>query len=78
MHQSIEISMKKQIENACKHSGHGSFSDSAMLNNVVGHLLHSFILVPYHGWYQLLLYTLSLSLYISPTYFYCTPTKLML
>uniref|UniRef100_A0A0E0F1A2 Fatty acid desaturase domain-containing protein n=1 Tax=Oryza meridionalis TaxID=40149 RepID=A0A0E0F1A2_9ORYZ len=30
--------------------GHGSFSDSAMLNNVVGHLLHSFILVPYHGW----------------------------
>nr|ABA91057.2 Omega-3 fatty acid desaturase, chloroplast precursor, putative, expressed [Oryza sativa Japonica Group] len=46
MHQSIEISMKK----ACKHSGHGSFSDSAMLNNVVGHLLHSFILVPYHGW----------------------------
>ncbi|XP_066334784.1 fatty acid desaturase DES3-like isoform X1 [Miscanthus floridulus] len=30
--------------------GHGSFSDSATLNSVVGHLLHSFILVPYHGW----------------------------
>ncbi|KAL6597534.1 hypothetical protein ACP70R_046974 [Stipagrostis hirtigluma subsp. patula] len=30
--------------------GHGSFSDNAMLNSVVGHLLHSFILVPYHGW----------------------------
>ncbi|XP_006664265.1 fatty acid desaturase DES3-like [Oryza brachyantha] len=30
--------------------GHGSFSDSTMLNSVVGHLLHSFILVPYHGW----------------------------
>ncbi|KAG9143501.1 hypothetical protein Leryth_016487 [Lithospermum erythrorhizon] len=30
--------------------GHGSFSDSATLNNVVGHILHSSILVPYHGW----------------------------
>ncbi|CAI0461488.1 unnamed protein product [Linum tenue] len=30
--------------------GHGSFSDSRMLNNVVGHILHSSILVPYHGW----------------------------
>lgn len=30
--------------------GHGSFSDSSTLNNVVGHVLHSFILVPYHGW----------------------------
>lgn len=30
--------------------GHGSFSDNATLNSVVGHLLHSFILVPYHGW----------------------------
>ncbi|KAK8447113.1 hypothetical protein SEVIR_8G002200v4 [Setaria viridis] len=30
--------------------GHGSFSDSATLNSAVGHLLHSFILVPYHGW----------------------------
>jgi hypothetical protein len=32
-------------------SGHGSFSDNAALNSVVGHLLHSFVLVPYHGWY---------------------------
>jgi omega-3 fatty acid desaturase (delta-15 desaturase) len=30
--------------------GHGSFSDSVLLNNVVGHILHSSILVPYHGW----------------------------
>ncbi|CAI0392475.1 unnamed protein product [Linum tenue] len=30
--------------------GHGSFSDSRVLNNVVGHILHSSILVPYHGW----------------------------
>ncbi|KMZ75477.1 omega-3 fatty acid desaturase [Zostera marina] len=30
--------------------GHGSFSDSKMLNSVVGHTLHSFILVPYDGW----------------------------
>ncbi|PHT44759.1 Omega-3 fatty acid desaturase, chloroplastic, partial [Capsicum baccatum] len=30
--------------------GHGSFSDSALLNSVVGHFLHSSILVPYHGW----------------------------
>ncbi|KAI0526906.1 hypothetical protein KFK09_002499 [Dendrobium nobile] len=30
--------------------GHGSFSDCHKLNSVVGHLLHSSILVPYHGW----------------------------
>ncbi|XP_077213571.1 omega-3 fatty acid desaturase, chloroplastic-like [Tasmannia lanceolata] len=30
--------------------GHGSFSNSRKLNSLVGHLLHSFILVPYHGW----------------------------
>ncbi|CAL5339507.1 unnamed protein product [Camellia sinensis] len=30
--------------------GHGSFSDNPLLNSVVGHLLHSSILVPYHGW----------------------------
>lgn len=31
-------------------SGHGSFSNDHKLNSVVGHLLHSSILVPYHGW----------------------------
>ncbi|CAK9151319.1 unnamed protein product [Ilex paraguariensis] len=30
--------------------GHGSFSDSPTLNSFIGHLLHSSILVPYHGW----------------------------
>ncbi|XP_043722826.1 omega-3 fatty acid desaturase, chloroplastic-like isoform X1 [Telopea speciosissima] len=30
--------------------GHGSFSNNLRLNSVVGHLLHSSILVPYHGW----------------------------
>lgn len=30
--------------------GHGSFSNSPRLNSVVGHILHSSILVPYHGW----------------------------
>ncbi|KAH7656783.1 omega-3 fatty acid desaturase (delta-15 desaturase) protein [Dioscorea alata] len=30
--------------------GHGSFSESVKMNNLVGHFLHSFILVPYHGW----------------------------
>lgn len=30
--------------------GHGSFSDSSTLNYAVGHLLHSLILVPFHGW----------------------------
>ncbi|KAK7243665.1 hypothetical protein RIF29_38473 [Crotalaria pallida] len=29
--------------------GHGSFSNNPKLNSVVGHLLHSSILVPYHG-----------------------------
>lgn len=31
-------------------SGHGSFSNDPNLNSVVGHILHSSILVPYHGW----------------------------
>jgi fatty acid desaturase len=30
--------------------GHGSFSNSAAINSFVGHLLHSFLLVPYHSW----------------------------
>ncbi|KAH7843119.1 hypothetical protein Vadar_012872 [Vaccinium darrowii] len=30
--------------------GHGSFSSNPKLNSVVGHILHSSILVPYHGW----------------------------
>uniref|UniRef100_A0A0G4F0F7 Fatty acid desaturase domain-containing protein n=1 Tax=Chromera velia CCMP2878 TaxID=1169474 RepID=A0A0G4F0F7_9ALVE len=30
--------------------GHGSFSDSKVLNDIVGHISHSFILVPFHGW----------------------------
>jgi hypothetical protein len=32
-------------------SGHGSLSDNGTLNSVVGLILHSFILVPYHRWY---------------------------
>jgi fatty acid desaturase len=31
-------------------SGHQSFSNSRTLNDFVGHLAHSSILVPYHGW----------------------------
>jgi omega-3 fatty acid desaturase (delta-15 desaturase) len=30
--------------------GHGSFSNSKKLNDFIGHLTHSSILVPYHGW----------------------------
>uniref|UniRef100_A0A0C9S6X8 TSA: Wollemia nobilis Ref_Wollemi_Transcript_10281_2009 transcribed RNA sequence n=1 Tax=Wollemia nobilis TaxID=56998 RepID=A0A0C9S6X8_9CONI len=30
--------------------GHGSFSNNQKLNSVIGHLTHSSILVPYHGW----------------------------
>ncbi|KAH9701746.1 Acyl-lipid omega-3 desaturase (cytochrome b5) endoplasmic reticulum [Citrus sinensis] len=30
--------------------GHGSFSESPLLNSFVGHILHSSILVPYNGW----------------------------
>ncbi|KAI7727167.1 hypothetical protein M8C21_031465 [Ambrosia artemisiifolia] len=30
--------------------GHGSFSDNSNLNSIMGHILHSSILVPYHGW----------------------------
>ncbi|KAJ0979357.1 hypothetical protein J5N97_014831 [Dioscorea zingiberensis] len=30
--------------------GHGSFSNNPKLNSVMGHFLHSTILVPYHGW----------------------------
>ncbi|RZK29615.1 MAG: hypothetical protein EOO61_20425 [Hymenobacter sp.] len=31
-------------------SGHGSFSNNKTLNNLVGNITHSSILVPYHGW----------------------------
>ena len=30
-------------------SGHGSFSDNRMLNNVMGHVLLTFVLTPFHG-----------------------------
>jgi omega-3 fatty acid desaturase (delta-15 desaturase) len=30
--------------------GHGSFSKKKWLNNLIGHLSHTPILVPYHGW----------------------------
>ncbi|MBD1828630.1 DUF3474 domain-containing protein [Microcoleus vaginatus GB1-A2] len=30
--------------------GHGSFSKSKWLNNLIGHLSHAPILVPFHGW----------------------------
>lgn len=30
--------------------GHGSFSKCKWLNNLIGHLAHTPILVPYHGW----------------------------
>ncbi len=30
--------------------GHGSFSRYRWLNNLIGHLSHTIILVPYHGW----------------------------
>ena len=30
--------------------GHGSFSKSKWVNNLVGHLSHTPILVPFHGW----------------------------
>ncbi|OKH19271.1 fatty acid desaturase [[Limnothrix rosea] IAM M-220] len=30
--------------------GHGSFSKSKLLNNIIGHLSHAPILVPFHGW----------------------------
>lgn len=31
-------------------SGHGSFSGNKKLNDLVGNITHSSILVPYHGW----------------------------
>lgn len=32
------------------HSGHQSFSNNKALNDLVGNITHSSILVPYHGW----------------------------
>ncbi len=34
----------------CPCSGHGSFSNNKKLNDLVGNITHSSILVPYHGW----------------------------
>lgn len=31
-------------------SGHQSFSNNRSLNDLVGNIVHSSILVPYHGW----------------------------
>lgn len=31
-------------------SGHQSFSNSKKINDLVGNIVHSSILVPYHGW----------------------------
>lgn len=45
-------------------SGHGSFSDNPKLNNVIGHILHSAILVPYHGWWVLITKMVLLSCFI--------------
>lgn len=57
-------------------SGHGSFSESPLLNSFVGHILHSSILVPYNGWWAFLkilvtsiFFSLSLSLFFSLTFF---------
>ncbi|KAI5071483.1 hypothetical protein GOP47_0013734 [Adiantum capillus-veneris] len=30
--------------------GHGSFSENKCVNHLVGHMAHTFVLVPYHGW----------------------------
>ena len=34
----------------CACSGHQSFSNNKALNDLVGHIAHSSIMVPYHGW----------------------------
>ncbi len=47
--------MQLQLEGAaeslpCMRSGHQSFSNSRKVNDLVGNIVHSSILVPYHGW----------------------------
>ena len=47
--------MQLQMESAakavlCMRSGHQSFSNSRKVNDLVGNIVHSSILVPYHGW----------------------------
>lgn len=37
-------------QKVCLRSGHGSFSNNRTLNDLVGNIAHSSILVPYHGW----------------------------
>ena len=34
----------------CARSGHQSFSSNKKINDLVGNITHSSILVPYHGW----------------------------
>ena len=33
-------------------AGHGTFSRSSIVNSIVGHIMHTPILVPFHGWKQ--------------------------
>eukprot|EP01035_Chromulina_nebulosa_P018266 gene18266-23941_t len=42
---------KKSVPKALGHDcGHGTFSDSELLNDFIGHLTHGSILVPYYPW----------------------------
>jgi hypothetical protein len=45
--------------------GHGGFSASKRLNNAVGYVLHTALLVPYYAW-QVLALTLALALALAP------------
>jgi hypothetical protein len=45
LHSSLHAACKP-----CARSGHQSFSNNKTLNDFVGNIVHSSILVPYHGW----------------------------
>lgn len=58
-------------------SGHGSFSDSRLLNNFVGHILHSSILVPYHGWLVLYQKVINFNFLLFSCFFFLFKSNIM-
>jgi fatty acid desaturase len=46
----VSLELARCMQSVATRSGHQSFSNNKTLNDFVGNIVHSSILVPYHGW----------------------------